>query len=93
MLNFSKINVFFIYIIFLLVSLFSALNFQDNNNLVIDKKVNLGLDLQGGSYLLLEINSDSLVQEKIHFRLVKLFIDLIFGKHFYILMFLVLIEK
>ena len=28
------------------------------------KKVNLGLDLQGGSYLLLEINSDSLVKEK-----------------------------
>ena len=30
-----------------------------------DKKINLGLDLQGGSYLLLEINSDSLIQEKI----------------------------
>ena len=28
-------------------------------------KINLGLDLQGGSYLLLEINSDSLVKEKI----------------------------
>tara|TARA_B100000242_G_scaffold101364_1_gene69795 strand:+ start:221 stop:1765 length:1545 start_codon:yes stop_codon:yes gene_type:complete len=71
-LNFSKINVFFIYIIFLLVSLFSALNFQDNNNLVIDKKVNLGLDLQGGSYLLLEINSDSLVQEKIQSKVIPI---------------------
>ena len=34
-------------------------------NLFIERKVNLGLDLQGGSYLLLEINSDSLVKEKI----------------------------
>ena len=59
MLNFSKINVLIIYIIFLFISFFSILNFQENK--IIDKKVNLGLDLQGGSYLLLEINSDNLV--------------------------------
>ena len=63
MLNFSKINVLIIYIIFLFISFFSILNFQENK--IIDKKVNLGLDLQGGSYLLLEINSDNLVEEKI----------------------------
>ena len=72
MLNFSKINVFLIYIIFLLISLFSALNLQNNNNPIIDKKVNLGLDLQGGSYLLLEINSDSLVQEKIQSKVIPI---------------------
>jgi len=71
-LNFSKINVFLIYIIFLLISLFSALNLQNNNNPIIDKKVNLGLDLQGGSYLLLEINSDSLVQEKIQSKVIPI---------------------
>ena len=38
--------------------MFSFLNLQNNEDLYIDKKVNLGLDLQGGSYLLLEINSD-----------------------------------
>ena len=65
MLNFSKINIFFIYLIFLFISFFSILNFQDQKEPLIDKKVNLGLDLQGGSYLLLEINSDPLVQEKI----------------------------
>ena len=65
MLNFSKINIFLIYLIFFSISIFTVLNFQKNNNLLIDKKVNLGLDLQGGSYLLLEINSDSLVKEKI----------------------------
>ena len=62
MLSFSKINVLIIYIIFLFISFFSILNFQENK--IIDKKVNLGLDLQGGSYLLLEINSDNLVEEK-----------------------------
>ena len=61
MLNFSKINIIFIYLIFLFISIFSLLNLQSNENIILDKKINLGLDLQGGSYLLLEINSDSLV--------------------------------
>ena len=70
MLNFSKINIFLIYLIFFLVSFFSILNLQDKDNLIIDKKVNLGLDLQGGSYLLLEINSDSLINEKIQSKVI-----------------------
>ena len=72
MLNFSKINIFFIYLIFLFISFFSILNFQDQKEPLIDKKVNLGLDLQGGSYLLLEINSDPLVKEKIQSRVIPL---------------------
>ncbi len=72
MLNFSKINVAFIYIIFFIISIFSILNFQSEDNLIIDKKVNLGLDLQGGSYLLLEINSDSLVEEKIQSKVIPI---------------------
>ena len=72
MLNFSKINVLTIYFIFLFVAFFSFLNFQDNNERLIDKKVNLGLDLQGGSYLLLEINSDPLVKEKIQSKVIPL---------------------
>ena len=40
--------------------------------MVLDKKVNLGLDLQGGSYLLLEINSDSLVKEKIQSKVIPI---------------------
>ena len=65
MLNFSKINILIIYSIFFFVAFFSFLNFQKKDNLYINKKINLGLDLQGGSYLLLEINSDTLIQEKI----------------------------
>ena len=72
MLNFSKINVFLIYLIFFLISIFSILNLQDKNDKIIDKKVNLGLDLQGGSYLLLEINSDTLVKEKIQSKVIPI---------------------
>ena len=72
MLNFSKINILIIYLIFFFVSIFSLLNIQTKGNLIFDKKVNLGLDLQGGSYLLLEINSDSLVEEKIQSKVIPL---------------------
>ena len=72
MLNFSKINTLIIYLIFFLVAVFTSLNFQNEKNLYIDKKINLGLDLQGGSYLLLEINSDTLVQEKIQDKVIPI---------------------
>ena len=72
MLNFSKINVLIIYFLFLFIGFFSILNFQDSKNILIHKKVNLGLDLQGGSYLLLEINSDPLVSEKIQSKVIPL---------------------
>jgi len=71
-LNFSKINVLIIYLLFLFVAVFSLLNFQNENDQLIKKKINLGLDLQGGSYLLLEINSDSLVQEKIQSKVIPI---------------------
>ena len=72
MLNFSKINVFIIYFLFIFIAIFSILNFQDESNKLIKKKINLGLDLQGGSYLLLEINSDGLVQEKIQSKVIPI---------------------
>ena len=71
MLNFSKINVLIIYLIFVFVALFSALNLQKENQFI-NKKINLGLDLQGGSYLLLEINSDSLIKEKIQSKVIPI---------------------
>ena len=72
MLNFSKINILIVYFIFFFIAIFSSLNFQNNDNQLIDKKINLGLDLQGGSYLLLEINSDILVQEKIQSKVIPI---------------------
>jgi protein-export membrane protein SecD len=71
-LNFSKINIFSIYIIFFCITIFSFLNFQIDNDKLIDKKINLGLDLQGGSYLLLEINSDNLINEKIQGKVIPI---------------------
>jgi len=71
-LNFSKINVLIIYLSFFIISFFSFLNLQNENNQIIEKKINLGLDLQGGSYLLLEINSDNLIQEKIQSKVIPL---------------------
>ncbi len=72
MLNFSKINILIIYLIFFFIAAFSVLNLQKEDDTFINKKVNLGLDLQGGSYLLLEINSDSLVEEKIQSKVIPL---------------------
>jgi protein-export membrane protein SecD len=71
-LNFSKINTLIIYLIFFFVAVFSSLNLQNKDNLYFNKKINLGLDLQGGSYLLLEINTDSLVKEKIQDKVIPI---------------------
>ncbi len=72
MLNFSKINIFIIYLLFFTIGIFSLLNFQDQDNKFLKKKINLGLDLQGGSYLLLEINSKSLIEEKIQSKVIPI---------------------
>ena len=72
MLSFSKIKVVFIYIIFILISLFAFLNLQNENYPILKKKVNLGLDLQGGSYLLLEIDTKPLIKERIQSKVVPL---------------------
>ncbi len=70
MLNFSKIKVFSIYILFLFFALFSFLNFQNEETQIINKRVNLGLDLQGGSYLLLEIDTKPLIKERIQNKVI-----------------------
>ena len=72
MLNFSKISTLTIYFVFFFIAVFTFLNFQKDDNLFFEKKINLGLDLQGGSYLLLEINSDSLIQEKIQDKVIPI---------------------
>ena len=72
MLNFSKIKILLIYFLFSIITFFTLLNFQNKENIFIDKKVNLGLDLQGGSYLLLEIDTDPLVKQKIQDKVIPL---------------------
>jgi len=66
-LNFSRLKIGFILssiVIFFYIFL-GNFNFTNKTNLFLDKKVNLGLDLQGGSYLLLEIDINPLINKKI----------------------------
>ena len=67
MLYFSRFKVFSIFLIFIFGVYFFIPNFLslNNNFFFTDKKVNLGLDLQGGSYILLEIDSKPLIDQKI----------------------------
>ena len=71
MLNFTKIKIIIIYFIFLFLTSFAALNFFSEDNLPL-KKVNLGLDLQGGSYLLLEIDTSPLIRERLQDKVVEI---------------------
>ena len=67
MLNFSRLKIGFIIssiLIFFYIFL-GNFNFANKTNLFLDKKVNLGLDLQGGSYLLLEIDINPLIIKKL----------------------------
>ena len=72
MLYFSKLKLITIYSIIIILSFFSFLNFFEKNDYLLSKKVNLGLDLQGGSYLLLEVDSDPLVKQKLQNKLLEL---------------------
>ena len=65
MLYFSKLKVIFIYILIILLSYFSISNFLSQNYKFSNKKINLGLDLQGGSYLLLEVDSNPVVLQRL----------------------------
>ncbi len=72
MLNFTKIKIISIYAIFILISSFAFLNFFSSENFIFKKKVNLGLDLQGGSYLLLEIDTQPLLKERLQDKVVEI---------------------
>ncbi len=65
MLNFSYLKITFIAAVCLFAIIFSLPNFMGDKNVgfLPDSKVNLGLDLQGGSYLLLEVDFNSYLKE------------------------------
>ena len=70
MLNFTKIKVTFVYLILLTLIFFASLNLKFNDS--IDKKINLGLDLQGGSYILLEVDTNPLINQKIQSKVIPI---------------------
>ena len=65
MLYFSKLRIIFIALITLLFIIFALSNLFNFDNKILNKKINLGLDLQGGSYLLLEIDNDPVIEQKL----------------------------
>ena len=65
MLYFSKLRIILIILISLFFTLIASSNFVKFNNNFLNKKINLGLDLQGGSYLLLEIDNDPVIEQKL----------------------------
>ena len=72
MLYFSKIKiitVFLITIIFTYLSFSNIFKFDDD---FLKNKINLGLDLQGGSYLLLEIDNQPIISQTLQNKLVDL---------------------
>ena len=65
MLYFSKFRIIFITFISLIFILIASSNFLKFENDLFNKKINLGLDLQGGSYLLLEIDNTPVIEQKL----------------------------
>ena len=65
MLYFSKLRIIFVSLFTLFFILFASSNIFKFSNDLINKKINLGLDLQGGSYLLLEIDNTPVIEQKL----------------------------
>ena len=73
MLYFSKPKLVTIYFIIVFLSLFTLSNFISKENIsFLSKKINLGLDLQGGSYLLLEVDIKPVIKQKLQTKLISL---------------------
>ena len=65
MLYFSKLRITLISFVTLFFIFIAASNFQDSESSLISNRINLGLDLQGGSYLLLEIDNGPVEVQKL----------------------------
>jgi len=64
-LYFSKLRITLVLLVTLFFIFIALSNFQDPENSFISKRINLGLDLQGGSYLLLEIDNEPVEIQKL----------------------------
>ena len=65
MLYFSKLRILFVTLFSLLFILIASSNLFKFDDSFFNKKINLGLDLQGGSYLLLEIDNEPVIEQKL----------------------------
>ena len=65
MLYFSKLRIISIFLISLFFIFIASNNILNSDKRFFDNKINLGLDLQGGSYLLLEIDNTPVIEQKL----------------------------
>ena len=72
MLYFSKLKIFSVLVISIILSYLSISNFTKFDDEFFSRNINLGLDLQGGSYLLLEIDNAPVVLQKLQNKLSSL---------------------
>ena len=72
MLKFSKLNILTTTLLSIIVIFFTISNFTKFDDKFINKKINLGLDLQGGSYLLLKIDNDPVIIKELQNKAVSL---------------------
>ncbi len=72
MLKFSKINILVTLVLSILVIFFSISNITKFDDNFFKKKINLGLDLQGGSYLLLKIDNEPVIIKELQNKAVSL---------------------
>ena len=72
MLKFSKLNILTTTLLSIVVIFFTISNFTKFDDKFINKKINLGLDLQGGSYLLLKIDNDPVIIKELQNKAVSL---------------------
>ena len=72
MLYFSKIRIIFIVIFTIILTYLTSSNFFKFDDNLIAKKINLGLDLQGGSYLLLEVDNQPVIVQRLQNKLSSL---------------------
>ena len=72
MLYFSKLRIISVLIFTLVISYFAVSNFLKFDDDYFSKNIKLGLDLQGGSYLLLEIDNEPVITQKLQSKLIEL---------------------
>ena len=65
MLYFSKLRIILVTLVSLFFVLLTISNFIKFESNYLNKRINLGLDLQGGSYLLLEIDNSPVIEQKL----------------------------
>ena len=65
MLYFSKLRIILVTLVSLFFVLLTISNFVKFESNYLNKRINLGLDLQGGSYLLLEIDNSPVIEQKL----------------------------